>query len=273
MQNILVATDLSERSERALRRAFRVAENSGSKLTVLSVIDNDLPGEIAAQMKSSAEQKLRRLCASISQFAYDLVVDIADPMERIHGFADKIGADLIVLGVHRQRPFADRFSGTTMERLVRASLRPVLLVRDPVDHHYQRAVCGIDFSRSCLAAAEACAALAPDAEIWTFHAVHVPFQGFLAPGRTARELQPFLDEANARLHDWLATTVLPPQCRAPKVYAIGIREALDASIRDNRADLVCIGAHGRSSLMRTYLGSFTEQLLRDPPCDLLVVRR
>ncbi len=273
MKNLLIATDLSERSERALRRAFKIAERSQAALTVLSVIDDDLPHDIAEQMKAAAEQSLVRLCASLSDYACRIAVDIADPLQRIHDVADETDADLVVLGVHRRRRFADFFGGTTMERLVRASLRPVLLVRDPVDHDYQRAVCGLDLSPSCIAAAEACADCAPEIEIATFHAVHVPFRGFIAPGGRASEMQPFLKEAEAELQTWLASATLPPQCRPPKLVAKSPMEALTASIGETKPHLVCIGAHGRSSLMPTYLGSFTEELLREPPCDLLVVRR
>jgi len=270
---MLVATDLSERSERALRRAFRLAEQNGAALTVLSVIDSDLPRQIVDQLKETAEQTLQQLCASISAYACDVIVDIDDPLHRIHDVADEIDADLIVLGVHRRRPLSDFFGGTTMERLVRASLRPVLLVCDPVDHDYRRAVCGIDLSPSCVAAATACAALAPEAEIATFHAVHIPFRGFLARSGSAGAVQPFFEEAEAHVRSWLATAALPRQCLPPTILAMSATEALHASINQHRADLICIGAHGRPSLMPTYLGSFTEQLLRNPTRDLLVVRR
>ena len=43
-KHILMASDLSPRSERALRRAFLLAEEFDAKLTVLSIVDSDLPG-------------------------------------------------------------------------------------------------------------------------------------------------------------------------------------------------------------------------------------
>lgn len=273
MQTILVASDLSDRSERALRRAYSIAEQQRARLTVLCVVDADLPQTMAANMKAGAEAELQRLCASVSDYPASLCVEIGDPKTQIHAHADACDADLIVLGVHRQRFFADMFSGTTMERLVRSSRRPVLLVRDPVYGPYQRPVCGLDLSPSCVAAAQACAALAPQAEITAFHAVHVPFRGFLAPGETSAELQVFVDEAAASLSAWLATAELPAQCKAPKVVPGGVTQALYQTIRDADADLACIGAHGRPSLSPSYLGGVTEDLLRSPPCDLLVVRR
>jgi nucleotide-binding universal stress UspA family protein len=273
MKHVLVATDLSARSERAVRRAFALAEEHGSALTVLSVIDEDLPQDMAAQLRAASEANLVRFCDSVSQHPRDVRVETGDPQSMIHEVADRTGADLIVLGVHRNRPWADMVSGTTMERLVRGTSRPALLVQDVVDHAYRRAVSGIDFSPSCLAALEAAATLVPQARIDTFHAVHVPFRGFLAPGDTAEQLDPFVTEATARMNAWLDTVDLPANCAPPEVIVASVREALTRMLGEDGADLVVIGAHGRASFAPSYLGSFTESLLRHPPCDILVVRR
>ncbi len=39
------------------------------------------------------------------------------------------------------------------------------------------------------------------------------------------------------------------------------------------ADLIVVGAHGRSALERALLGSVSEHVVRHAPCDVLVVRR
>lgn len=273
MKTILVATDLSERSERAVRRAFQLSEQQGAAITVLSVIDSDLPSDLAEELRAKAESRLTQYCKSISQHPFTAHAAIDDPLLRIHKEADAVDADLIVLGIHRPRGFADFFRGTTLARLVRASLRPVLIVRDPVDHPYQRPVCGLDLSPSSAAAANAAAMLAPNARIATFHAVHVPFRGFLAPGGTDAEVQPFIAEAKQRLAEWLPTAGLPAQSDEPMVYASGAPQALRQTMDATNADLIALGAHGRSSLSPTHLGSFVEDLLYGPPCDILIVRR
>ena len=63
MDSILVATDLSARSAQALRRAMRLATDSGAQLTVAHVIDDDLPGPVIlrrrAHLKAAARLKRR----------------------------------------------------------------------------------------------------------------------------------------------------------------------------------------------------------------------
>lgn len=273
MKRILVASDLSARSERALRRAFLLAEAHDARLTVVSVVDGDLPPGPAGKLKEAAEEDLARLCRSISARGHEVKIDIAQPVEAICQAADDIAADLIVLGVHRQRPFWDMFSGTTMERVVRATRRTVLVVTDAADHAYSRVLCGIDLSPSCAAAAQSAAVLAPGATFSTFHAVHIPYRGFVAPDPSSRALQGFLDEAQAEIDAWWPTANLPPAIPKPRPIAASVVQAFEAARTAFDPDLVVVGAHGRPGLAPTLLGAFTEQLLRDPPCDILLERR
>ncbi|MEM9725396.1 MAG: universal stress protein [Pseudomonadota bacterium] len=275
MKKLLVASDLSERSERAVQRAVQLASAHGAALTALSVVDNDLPADMAEAHERSAAASLGQLKGRLSQadgpIEIDIRVERGDPLTQIHAVAAEIGAELIVLGVHRQRPWMDLLVGSTMERLVRGASQPVLLASDPVNGPYARALCGLDLSPSCLAALWAVSRLAPEAAIETVHAVQVPFRGLLS-SNDVEEASPFLAEARSRMDAWLADVSLPQQCVAPRLLAGGRAQALGQAFQESGADLIAIGAHGRSSVSPNALGSFTEELLRRRPCDILVVR-
>ena len=45
-----------------------------------------------------------------------------------------------------------------------------------------------------------------------------------------------------------------------------------AAARDLRADLVCVGTHGRTGLAHLFLGSTAEKVVRESPCPVLTVR-
>lgn len=49
-------------------------------------------------------------------------------------------------------------------------------------------------------------------------------------------------------------------------------EEIVALARDERADLIVIGTHGRSGLDRALLGSVTDRVVRLAPCPVLMVR-
>ena len=51
MKHILVATDLTARSDRAIERAFSLARETGAELTILHAVDDELPASVADQIK------------------------------------------------------------------------------------------------------------------------------------------------------------------------------------------------------------------------------
>lgn len=273
MKTILVATDLSSRSENALRRAFKLADQHGAALTVLSIVDSDLPADVAGALQQSVERKVREQCAAISGSACEVAVELGDPMLKIHEAADARDVDVIVLGLHRVRPIADLIKGTTMERLVRASRRPVLLVRDSADHPYANPVCGVDLSPSCAAAAQMAARLAPEATIHMVHAVHVPFRSFAGIGAGGVAPEPFIAAAREPLQAWAASAELPAQCAETEIVVGSVPQAMMTVMGEVSGDLLVIGAHGRPIFAPSRLGSIAEEVLRHPPCDVLVVRR
>ena len=64
MEQILVATDLSTRSDRAVDRAFALAEQHGAKLTLTHIVDSELPEEMIDGLR---EKALGRLTARAAQ--------------------------------------------------------------------------------------------------------------------------------------------------------------------------------------------------------------
>jgi len=273
MERILVASDLSSRSERAVRRAMLLAKESGARLAVVTAIDGDLPMSVGLALKKSAADELSRLCRSISDYPAEIFVDVGETVDVVLQLAEKIDADLIVLGVHRDRPFWDMFSGTTMERVIRATERPVLLVKDPVERAYERILCGIDLSPACSAAAKFSAEIAPNADLVAFHAVHVPYRGFMVHSESTNALQPFLAEAQADLDSWWATAEMPTNCEKPVAEVDSLGRSFATKFDGLKPDLIAVGAHGRAAIAPTILGGFTENLVRKPPADVLIVRR
>lgn len=274
MKTILVASDLSERCDRALHRAIALGEAHRAKVIVTAVIDEDLPGDMAASQAEQARDKLQALVkASRSTAKVEVNVLVGDPLRDIHGLASEAAADLIVLGLHRPRPMIDLFRETTMERLVRMSERPVLIVRDPVAGPYQKILSPVDFSPASEAALRAAAALAPKAQITPFHAYHVPFSGSRAGGLSSEEITSFLAEVETDLRRWREKADLPKDFPKVELVRGSVQQVLDMKFLEVKPDLIAIGAHGRSSFAPGIVGDVTRALKRRPPCDILISRR
>ncbi len=105
MKEILFATDFSAESLAALPFAVSLAQEHLSNLTLLHVIGNAEIGELvhAEQYTESIARQLRALVPSGADFwcAPKCRVEHGPEAEKIMEVATAVGADLIVLGIHR----------------------------------------------------------------------------------------------------------------------------------------------------------------------------
>lgn len=273
MKTILVATDLSERSDRAVRRALRLAGATGARCHVLNISDDSLPEDLAAQQREAAQSRLRRFLDAVpggDKAKAEAVV--GDAVPTLCDTATRLQADLVVLGLHRPRPILDALRETTMERLVRLLPQPVLLVRDPADHDYSSVVTAVSFSPACAAALRAARIVAPQARITAFHAIHIPFAGLTGEGPGSGVAHQMQAEAEAARKDWMRTEDLSPDLAQVTMLTDGLNETLSRQLRAAEADLVALGAHTRSRYLAGGLGGFTGSLIRHPPTDILIAQ-
>jgi nucleotide-binding universal stress UspA family protein len=269
METFVVATDLSERSDRAMARAFDLAPRTNAKLIVVHAIDNDLPAELSESQRKIALKRLERQCAqAVPGVKHELRVVDGYPSDAVADIAAKENATLLILGIHRPRAFADAIHATTMQEIVRLVTCPVLLVREPGDHAYTKVLGAVDFSAASADALLAAAHLLPSARIIPFHAYHAPYRGLLGEGSTEVA---FRHEAEAAAVEWRKTHALPDRLGPVEIIEGSASQVLDAEIARHAPDLLALGAHARSGLQTFVLGSFARRVMANPPTDLLVV--
>ena len=141
---ILVPTDFTETSDRALVYAIALAEKLGAKVTLMHSYEIPIVGFPDGALVATADVASR--IANVSQEALDAVVArraaaggvkleaiLRDGVayEEIGKVADEIGADLIVIGTHGRRGIARALLGSVAENVIRTSTRPVLTIHGP----------------------------------------------------------------------------------------------------------------------------------------------
>ena len=122
MQRIMLATDFSERSDRALRRAVLLARSHGARLDLVHVVDDDRPQRIVQHEVDDARAMLRELARALERddgVQTDIGIILADPFAGIATAAAERQPDLLVIGPHRRQILRDVFLGTTAERTIR----------------------------------------------------------------------------------------------------------------------------------------------------------
>ena len=260
-QHILVAHDLSAEADLALRRAALLARQHAARLTLLHVAATP-EAETAA-----GEQLLQRLRDSGLTGA-EVRTGHGDVVAALLHQTRGLQADLLVLGTHH-RESAEGFAGTTLERVLHDSPAAVLLVAGIDPTPWQRALAALDFS-PCASRAlrQARALLGAGASL---HALHISEVAAIHAGEDPAELT-FEGELFDRL---LAAEESRHDDGVQFSHELrqGEREScLQAVLAERRPQLLALGAHSRSQLADALLGSLTLEVLRQPPCDVLVVR-
>ena len=88
LTNILVATDMSPRSDRAVRRAFALARVHELPVTVLMVLDDAMPPDLTDMLHAKAEMELERFLATVGEgVAHDTIIRVGDPTKDILHYA------------------------------------------------------------------------------------------------------------------------------------------------------------------------------------------
>lgn len=276
MKRILVATDLSARSERALNRALAIAHEQVSTLEIIHVIDDTWPeadidrqGERARTLISDALQK------AAAEISTSTTILRGQPYAEIVKRATETGADLIVLGIHRSKS-REMFRGTTAERVIRLGHTPVLVVSGPATRAYALILVGYDFSVHSKSALDFAAAWLPAAKFHIVHATHIPFEGFFGPETRSEIARDEQRKAERRLEEDLTALKKKFGDRCPQ-FQVSIGTGLPVSVIRREADLtkpdlIVIGTHGRSGLSHLVLGSVAEELIADADIDVLAVK-
>jgi len=132
---IVFATDLSDANEAAIRSrtCLDCLDNIGvTEVHLVTVVPDNvtsgLPGMGAA---SDARQALQAQREVFESAGFDVETHVArgTPHRRINGFAERLNADMVVIGSRGESPLENRLVGSTTRNVARTSTRPLLVER------------------------------------------------------------------------------------------------------------------------------------------------
>lgn len=146
IKHILVPTDFSVPSDRALTTAVELARAFDAKLTLLHVwsIPNTGYAEALAWPVEAMEAAARRalddaLASTLKSYAKaDAVLREGNEWKQVLEVVDELGIDLVVMGTHGRRGLPRLVLGSVAEKVVRLSPAPVLTVAAPKEPEKKR---------------------------------------------------------------------------------------------------------------------------------------
>ncbi|MDH4569264.1 universal stress protein [Pseudomonas sp. BN414] len=282
MKALMLATDLSNRSDRALRRAARLAHQFNCPWFILHVVDDDQP---QLRIELEVEQVRRYLNEQMDFFtelagrAPEIWVEVGDPAKHIADCTRWAEIDLLVVGSHRKSPLRDIFTGTTLERLLRTSHVPILLVNKAAEDDYLMPLLALDCSPASAQAVRAADALGllPKTGAKALHAFD-PLGGAMmlaaSAGVGAIPGDYGADErrrATAALDEFLLREELGGHIDQRLIEEGQPMTALRRVLDRDPVDLLVIGTRGLTGMKRILIGSVADAAIRELDCDILAV--
>jgi len=142
---ILVPTDFSDHSLRALSYAIGLAEKYGAEIKILyvnepalqvsdmawvGVDERSLKNEHVKEARRNLERIVREKIPSDLPSAAE--VRNGDAVDEIIQFADDVNADVIVMATHGRSGLSHILMGSTAEQVIRKASCPVLTLKHPM---------------------------------------------------------------------------------------------------------------------------------------------
>ena len=262
MKKILVPIDFSKPSEYAAKMAAKIAKKTGASIALIHLIE--LPSgvsdmgyrsrfSIPESMLYLRKTKEKVLEFKKSFFPDDLTVEyfikLNNPFDGIIKYADKIDADLILMGSKGHSKFEEIMIGSNTEKIVRSSKIPVIAVKkDSKKFSLKNLVFASNFKKE-------------NKEVFTkflnfanaFNSkihllrVNTPSQ-FESTFTTEQKMKNFIKEYNLTKYSL-------------NIYNdTSIEKGIINFSREHKADLIALSTHGRSGISHLFSESVAKSL-------------
>lgn len=280
-RKILLATDLSGRGDRALDRATQLALQWDAELTIVHALEGEgldlpqyqglpswrQPPDVVSLVERQIREDVRGPCPRLR-----ILVEEGPAAQVVLDAAVREGADLIVLGLGRQKTLGVGGVGRTIDELFRRAPVSVLVVKRRPNGPYDHLLVGTDFTPEARRGLEVAGRLFPDASMAVMHAYEMPYRGIMLGTDLGRD---FGELETTTLRNFLAEAELPDERRArifPLIEHGPPELMLSNYVMERNADLTVIGAYERSKLFHVVVVGKGPRIVESVPSDVLVVR-
>jgi nucleotide-binding universal stress UspA family protein len=292
IHRILYATDLSSTSDAAWDEARRLGRLLNAEILLLHVVSPplvfpvegyfppELYEDLLRNVRRDAEKGFDRLLGSVAGSGLKVRIRLEEgaPASRILEVATQEAADLLVVGTHSRTGLPRVVLGSIADRMVRQATCPVLTVRSTPGGGPRgeiRRICyATDFSPTARAAWPWVVAIATaaGAEVDLVHVTFEPIPDRHLPAEATGRMAQFLrDQGRAEAERFLERAALPRE-RVQVRLSQGVPgEQIVRRAQDGNADLVVMGTHGWSGIVRWMLGSVAHYVIQTAPCPVLTI--
>lgn len=279
LQDILVATDFSKSSDRAIQASVLLAKKFKSRIALVYVAsEENVSEETKILIEQSIHNKLVELKEQISKEGVnvsDILIERGVAFEKIIQVAQARNVNVIVAG-SGSKDKNDNFKlGTTVEKLMRKNQIPLWVVKNEDVKPISKITCPVDFSDASRRALLNAITLAEEfnAELSVLH-VFVPVVS------TSIRISLNIEEENKSIRnekekefDRFLNEIDFKSVKFTKNLLMGMPDIeIFKAIKQQNTDLLLMGTTGKSSLSKLLMGSITEKVTRELPCSFITTK-
>jgi nucleotide-binding universal stress UspA family protein len=286
---ILVGIDLTDIDEQLIKAASFITTTFQSKeIYFYNVIrDFSVPEELIKEFPTVIEQlivdrkheletKVRQYFSFPDGVEVNYLVKQGQPTKKIMKFADEKKVDLIMVG-RKPKP---KNGGILINRLARRAGCSLLIVPKEYNHALERLFVPIDFSDYSLDAMQQAVAIARSntkpVKIIAQNVYNVP-QGYHYTGKSFKEFAAIMKDNAAKNYEKFIKQIDTEGLDIEPIYSLDKNDDVMGTIfttaKKHLADIIIIGAKGRSATAALFIGTNAEKLVQiDSKIPILVIR-
>ena len=289
---VFCAVDFSETATLALTHATRLAHHHQAGLVLGHVVEPlpvvsypilMVPTDAEIDLRRFASERLEELAEKVRKSGLTVFAGLehGPPGPHLVEMAEKVGAELVVIGTRGMTGFEHLVLGSTAEYVVRCCQCPVLTVHpadDSVQDPVELVIVPTDLGPN--------AGAAVDAFKRVFDAADRRRVLLVFADPTPPYLEPFQHQA---LEKWGQPDVRKEDIEekmAPMVAKLesagfeveteildgGPVQAITELARERDVDMIVMSTHGRSALANVLVGRTAQRIVQHAPCPVLTVR-
>lgn len=279
LEKILLATDFSGSSDKAVKWSISLAKKFKSEIILLHVISKDYDLNLVTNMVRKAAMDQMSIIRSQLELegisTAKPIIRIGKICDVISQVADERDVNLILIG-SGEKDSKERFViGTTTNKVLRKADKPVWVIKNDAEKEIRNVLCPVDFSDSSRRALKNAIHITRKfkAQLHVLNVVpHIPpeFARLRVNLETIEEsiakeqeshFKNFYEEFEFFGIDWSTMERMGD----PAVEILNC-------VNEINADLLIMGTHGRKGINRLFMGSVTEKVIRELPCSFVTTK-
>jgi nucleotide-binding universal stress UspA family protein len=289
IKTVVIGTSLTEMSDPVVRAGLAVARAAGAKVLLVHAfqpyvsIGGGAPYVPDMFLEEAIRTERKVIAARMEEQAVRLGlreeetagrrIELGAPHRVLIEIADASSADLLVVG-SAESPLRAKVFGSTADRVVRKSLRPVLIVRDGFEVPPRKVLLPVDLSPVSAEAfrrgMDVLSQIAqPSLSLEALYVLPVQDPGLFDVGKAPEQTE---EQAARELGRFVARNgFLSPHRVETRVVRGEVEEVIRARGDEWGADLIVLGTHGRGGFERFLLGSVASDVVRRGSASVLVI--